>query len=274
MSRLLKLLCMTDEAVQTSEKGHPLTITANSNRYLNDYTIYGNSVQEGAPSPDTPIEVQSVGDLVTEGKYAGSYKIPVTVTCGDTVKTTDIYLNAPLRKIGDYADYVDFKGKRVVRRVKEIVLTGNEAWSTQGGGYENDTTCFFATATSTYKDRHTENISWGANYELCNMFQRNGWHLSSATMTSERFIFHYTEASKGFAYFRINKSRLAGNTADDFNAWLKGLYDNGTPLKLYYALENPVYEDADLPKLLQFKGESTYTVETDVTPSGLQVKYY
>lgn len=43
------------------------------------YKIYGESVQDGIPSPDSPVPIKSVGDLVTEGEQSGKYKIPVTV---------------------------------------------------------------------------------------------------------------------------------------------------------------------------------------------------
>ena len=46
---------------------------------MRDYSIYGSSIQDGTPTPDNPVEVQSVGDLVTEGEHAGKYKIPVNV---------------------------------------------------------------------------------------------------------------------------------------------------------------------------------------------------
>lgn len=46
---------------------------------LTDYTILGNSYQDGVPDPDNPVEVVSVGDLVTSGEHAGEYVIPVTV---------------------------------------------------------------------------------------------------------------------------------------------------------------------------------------------------
>ena len=41
-------------------------------------------------------------------------------------KTTNIYLNEPLRKVGDYADYIDFKNKKVVRNVKVNDNTGTK----------------------------------------------------------------------------------------------------------------------------------------------------
>lgn len=48
---------------------------------LIDYKVYGNCVQNGTPSPDTPIEIQSVGDLVTDtaSEYYGKYDVPITI---------------------------------------------------------------------------------------------------------------------------------------------------------------------------------------------------
>ena len=47
--------------------------------------------------------------------------------------TKNIYLNEPLRKVGDAVDYIDLKNKKVVRNVKEIVLNGTEEWSNMSG---------------------------------------------------------------------------------------------------------------------------------------------
>lgn len=49
-----------------------------------NYQVYGNSVQDGTPTPESPVEIQSVGDLVTSGEYAGKYDVPVTV-CGKNI---------------------------------------------------------------------------------------------------------------------------------------------------------------------------------------------
>lgn len=256
---------------------YPLTIVGKSKRNLDDYQIHGNSVQDGTPTPDAPVEVQSVGKLIKSGTYAGKYVVTVVIHSDTSIVASEnIYLDAPLRYIGNkndynYADYIDYENKRVVRRVKELVVTGNESWNTQGGSYENDTTCFFAC--SFVNNRHTQG-TWASNRDLCNMFPRRGSNIQSANIKTECFALHPTESYKGFAYFHINKSRLAGNTANDFKAWLKGLYNNGTPLKLYYALEEPVYEDIDLPSIYQLKGTTTYTTDTSVEPSGIQVKYY
>jgi len=55
----------------------------------------------------------------------GKYKIPITVKDEfENQKTTSIFLDEPLRKIGDYADYIDFENKKLVTCVKVIDDTG------------------------------------------------------------------------------------------------------------------------------------------------------
>lgn len=61
-------------------EGYPLELS-NCKKYkpMRDLKIYGNSYQSGTPSPETPIEVQSVGELVTDEADVnfGKYKIAV-----------------------------------------------------------------------------------------------------------------------------------------------------------------------------------------------------
>ena len=51
----------------------------------------------------------SCGDKVTDSQSVnyGKYKIPVTLTA-DSAETTDIYLDEPLAKSGNSADYIDY----------------------------------------------------------------------------------------------------------------------------------------------------------------------
>lgn len=53
-----------------------LTLDSSVGYDLIDYKIYGNSVQDGTPTPETPIEIKSVGDY---DEVTGKYKIPVRV---------------------------------------------------------------------------------------------------------------------------------------------------------------------------------------------------
>lgn len=68
----------------TSVSEYPVSISDHlENEEVINYRIYGNSVQSETPSVDNPVEVQSVGDLVTdsESEYYGKYDVPV-IMCG------------------------------------------------------------------------------------------------------------------------------------------------------------------------------------------------
>ena len=71
----------------TSE-AYPCPIKDSSGRHLLNYKIYGNSSQEGVPSPSNPVDVISVGTLVTDSSSEnfGKYEIPV-VTYGTNMAT-------------------------------------------------------------------------------------------------------------------------------------------------------------------------------------------
>ena len=66
----------------TKVSGYPISVTDHLDaEQVIDYKVYGNSVQDGTPSTENPIEIKSVGDLVTDeaSEYYGKYDIPITV---------------------------------------------------------------------------------------------------------------------------------------------------------------------------------------------------
>lgn len=80
------------------------------------YEAYGAS-----PSEEFPSEIKSVGDATDDLKY----DIPIAVKDenGALLKRVHIYLDEPLRKTAQTADYLDFAAGQVVRRVE--VLDGS-----------------------------------------------------------------------------------------------------------------------------------------------------
>lgn len=95
-----------------------------NNEEVINYKIYGNSIQNGTPSTESPVEIQSVGDLVTDttSEYYGKYKI-ILSGCEQEIP---IYLNAPLRQRGNVADYIDFENQQVVRMIEVVDDTGTK----------------------------------------------------------------------------------------------------------------------------------------------------
>ena len=50
---------------------YPLAVIGSKTTKVKDYKIYGNSVQDGTPATDNPVEVQSVGELTTKNLWKG-----------------------------------------------------------------------------------------------------------------------------------------------------------------------------------------------------------
>lgn len=73
---------------------------------LDNYKIYGNTT--------------SVGTLVTstaDSNY-GKYQIQVKVSSNDNRnKIVNIYIDEPLKKLGELVDYIDYKNQKIVRQV-------------------------------------------------------------------------------------------------------------------------------------------------------------
>ena len=62
INRKAFLLNAIDEGFKNDVSGYPLVLKHSKGRKLIDYKIYGNSVQNGTPTPDSPVEIESVGD--------------------------------------------------------------------------------------------------------------------------------------------------------------------------------------------------------------------
>lgn len=83
-------------------------------------SVYGNTIQNGTPTPDSPIMPQGCGDLETVGIKAGQYKIPIS----SANTTTPVYLGEV----------------QTTRKIKKWVLDGTETWGKGNypptGGYQ------------------------------------------------------------------------------------------------------------------------------------------
>ena len=383
-------------ADKTAEaEGYPLVLeNCKSNKRMKQLEVYGNSVQDGTPTPDAPIEVQSVGELVTDvnDDNYGKYKIPVvqrgvnlfdvnkypltkgyyihagsglynpdggdgfaatnnfipcedlrgkTITINHTkganagiafynssrtyisgvkndngskivaivpdtaefyrfcidanyiheaqVQTgsvvapyepyieptsTNIFLNEPLRKIDDYADYVDFKNRCVVRRNKEIVLKGADityrytSYGSTRGFY------IYGNATK-YNDAYIDGFYTWDNYKqpeksthfIANQSRGSGAQHAEDWYININYNLRFHLAPEAYA------SDGVSSTLADIQSWVQAQYDAGTPLKFIYRLVQPIEETitCELPKL----NAKTTIIEvgTSLAPSDAYGKY-
>ena len=165
--------------------------------------------------------------------------------------TTHIYLDEPLRKIGDYADYIDFKNQKIVRQIKEITLNGSEMWNeyiTYNGFW--------------YKanDMKPQNKGYGySNYY-------------SYVTTPLDFGIRFGE-DNNLVYFTQIYTPETPLTLNDWKAKLAEWNTGGNPLIVYYILAMPPEEPISLPTLKTVKGTNIMSVDTSILPSNIKTKY-
>ena len=236
----------------TTVSGYPMTVTDHlGDETVLDYKIYGNSIQNGTPAADTPIDIQSVGDLVTDtaSEYYGKYDISLYV---GGVLTTHIYLNAPLRKVGNSADYIDFKTQKVVRYIKEQTFDGSEAWN--------------------YRD--SDNLLYISVPGLA----------TSAYCVSTHFLDENRKDSSTTPYLRSvtnilrlyqQPSNILWSTAAEFKAFLTAQKTAGTPLTVDYVLSTPTEESISAADFSLPDGEIvSMAAGTETAPSKIDLEYY
>ena len=191
-----------------------------------------------------------VGSTATSYEPYG-YKVPITVSNGTETKTTNIYLKGPLRKVGEYADYLDLTNKKVVRNVKELVFNGTEnieKWTSQ-------------------------NVSYGFLYRL----------KSDDSLKKQIPISNYFK--KGISSVPVSKDNSVGlnpplffgtvdwETVSDFKSWLTEKYNSGDPVLVDYILATPTEESIDVPEIPSLTGNITYSVGTSITSSKIEYGY-
>ena len=356
----------------TKVNGTSILIDNNKTTEIENYRIYGNSIQNGEPTPDTPVEVESVGDLVTldncetYGSDAcnnvGKYVIPIKVTgknlfdinnySKESTKDylqfnidnltvgrrytfssqkditwlkissepsgynsvsydnfehkfnqykftmqknskissaseqylflglstlevgfiknvdelfeyniqielgnkateyepykeaiTNIYLDEPLRSIGEYSDYIDFKSGKVVRRVKRLNINNILNW----------------------KDNYFPTLLFILN---SNEIAKPNTIVLNNYSDKKRFGITNIEGT-GIGFYNCD-TYWNFNNLNEMKTWLdshKDMYAN-------YVLQNPIEQTINLPKLSINKDTSVISINTNIVPSSIELEYY
>lgn len=240
---------------------------------LTDYSITGNMVQSSTPSPQNPVYPTECGDLVASGEHAGEYAIPIT--CGST---QNIYLQEPIRKIGEYVDVCGMSIGGAKRRVKKIVFNGTE------------------TPSSVHDTKDGENVCAAYKFVDVGMtdildFDKN---LNSGGVVYPIFISsHFMEKSNiNSHWYNIQPNECGGNsktegeygmnryiifcvsgleTAQDYKDFFAQQYANGTPVTVWYVLASETTETSTMPTITTAKGINTLTVGTTLPPSSVSI---
>ena len=177
------------------------------------------------------------------------YKIPMT---------TNIYLDEPLRKIGDYADYIDFKEQKVVRNIKEKVFDGTERWELGGRGTNEVNQRFFLSDSLIL-----------SNGRLLSNILKEKYPGKASIFTQD---VEGCNVSNGKYYqIKINKAYLKDLnydvSVDGFKEYLSNLKNDNKPVRVYTTLESKIEGTMKLPNINTINGTNIITIDTDVNPT-------
>ena len=181
--------------------------------------------------------------------------------------TTNIYLNEPLRKVGDYADYIDFKNKKVVRNIKEIEFNGSEEWVLGASGTNVINQRYYLQDNSILQNRQGRILS-----NILKEIYHGG---TSIFMKDEQGC----NISNGcYIQLKINKKYLTDlnydTTVAGFKQYLEYLKSNNKSVIINATLSTTSEETIELPNILTGKGTNKVSIETKIQPSKMEINYY
>lgn len=223
----------------------PTTIYADGTA-ISTYTIKGNTVQNGTPTPSNPVPVVGVGELETTGEHTGEYKIPIL-----TAQTTNIYLGST----------------QTTRQIYKLVLDGTENYGKDSGG----TYLYYKAVNPTHAKieqclcTHLPNAS---------DYPRDSIGIYATKWANNAIYFNF-----GAAVMDVQPS---GNTVTGLKEYLAAQYAAGTPVTIWYILETPTtgivneplmkigtYADSisNAAQIPTTDGANSITVDTTVQPS-------
>lgn len=194
----------------------------------------------------------SEDSVATDYEPYGKYKIPVSVDGN----ITNIFLDEPLRKVGNYADYIDFTTGKVVRQIKSTVIDENSSF----GKFSGVTNCSAFYCQTNDMVSHSQN---GNNIDVEVMSDSFIYHACSGASWNACWTGEYqiggSVSNVNDSYRRICFS-LPTTITDVASAkeWLKE-----HPITVYYPMATETYESIDLPTLTG----SSITVNTSVQPT-------
>lgn len=240
--------------------GENIAVADASDRPLKGLTICGKTVQNGTPTPENPVPLESAGAM-------GRIEVRVAGQADGPVQTLTAYAPGGLHSIGDVADEIDFTRGVRVQRVGKVFLDGVTA-NRMASGKNPLNGAYFVSTTDWGRKTGSNAIA------ICSHYTYSGTNVSSDYVTSGHFQLCYspgntTDLAPGSAYF--GNDGLA--TAEEYNLWLAAQYEAGTPVTVSYILATPVETPLSAEELAQYAALHTNKPNTTVfNDSGAEMK--
>ena len=195
--------------------------------------------------------------VILSGETVDKVTIKPQLELGDNSSTyekyeetlTNIYLDEPLRKVGNYSDYVDLINKKVVRNTTKKVFNGTENWNSF-----NSTKVFFITDSSL---KYENDIYCLTDKYLCQVSAGGQSYKSGNAWVQS--------TSK---YPRIYFADDNYSTATTFKNNLKT--NNITGI---YVLNETKTEDLNISEIELSENTKKIFIETNTKPSNIEIEY-
>ena len=204
-----------------------------------------------APYDDVRLERVDATDYEPYG-----YKMPIKIN--DTTK--NIYLKEPLRKIGKYVDVLDYKNKRVVRRIASEFLTEVQHVSGDASTYKK-----FLTDIK-YKPLLTGASVEAKGYAISNKFKQSNVMYKEMGNYANIIQTYITTGGVNRCVYTF------GDSSVKTTAEAQPLIADG--FEICYVMADTIEETIEVPEISTLDGTTTFEIVTQLEPSGLSVKYW
>lgn len=176
---------------------------------------------------------------------------------------TNIYLDEPLRKVGDYADYVDFRRGKVIRNVySEFIDTVDMKSSNKPSVY----TIFLSRITKKPFVTMATGTWDTTGFCISNKFKRHEYYFNQLSLVANSIQTYITTGgSYRVAYTFDDKTITSIEQAQE---------KIGDGFEIFYVLDEPIEQSITLPTIPTFKGTSVISADTTVQPSDAKITYY
>ena len=195
--------------------------------------------------------------MLNSGSTAKSYEpfgYKLDISCGGT---QNVYLQEPIRKIGDSSDVASAVGTvgTATRGIRKKMFDGSEDWA----GFQDAGTRCVARIALSETDAGLNSI-----VGYCSHIK---WKSSYASADLNRIVFNDAR----IIYLSLESSLLSENSLAAFKSYLAAQYAAGTPICLWYVLATPTEETFTAPTITPQKGSNTLTVDTTLPPSEVSI---
>lgn len=160
---------------------------------------------------------------------------------------TDIYLDEPLRKIGEYVDYIDYENKKVVRNIEKRDCSELEWY--QHASYKY--VYVFNSARTKAGTNPMSEVFNSTKYQPAD---------SIKNMTTDFCIKSHATSSATYVSDSVH------TTEEEFIEFIKDK-------TIYYPLKTSEEETIELPSIAMAKGSVVLETDTRLQPSNLEITY-